>query len=177
MSLKTLRHKTHERFSCFGINIFCQYEINSGIDSQGMLQHGSNGRGKASNALKQELGYKALEGTESSLFSHTLYFIWEIHQLTVTEHVNKFRVRYTKCCFCYPEQSSQPWLMEEWWRQHNGSVLGTIKHWIDDICFLAQTSWLVDKTKSPEIFDTGRVYCLRKSHGSHSSDKVRSVLF
>lgn len=56
--------------------------------------------------LKEELGSKAgeqaLEGTESSLFSHILCFVWKTHQLTVTEHVNKFRMRYMKCCLCYP---------------------------------------------------------------------------
>lgn len=113
-----LRHKGQERFSCFGINIFCQYEINPGINSQGMLQCGSNGREsfRLAKALRQELGSKvgvqALKGTESSLFSHTLYFIWEIHQLTVTEHVNKFRMRYLNCCLCHP-RTEFPALMEE----------------------------------------------------------------
>lgn len=41
-----LRHKTRERFSCFGTNIFCQYEINPGINSQGMLSMGAMAEGK-----------------------------------------------------------------------------------------------------------------------------------
>lgn len=80
-----------------------------------MFQHGNSGRGKASKALRQELGSKAgeqaLEGTESSLFSHTLYFVWEIHQLPVTEHINKFRMRYMKCC--YPRTEFPPLAKEE----------------------------------------------------------------
>lgn len=131
-----LRHKTHERFSCFGINIFCQFEINPGINPQGMLQHGSF---RLAKALKEKLGStareQALEGTESSLFSHILYFIWEIHQLTVTEHVNKDTMRSMKCCLCCP-RTEFPALADggvmkaagTWSDQHNGSVLGTIKH-------------------------------------------------
>lgn len=89
--------------------------------------------------LKEELGSKAREQallrTESSLFSHILYFIWEIHQLAVTEPVNKDRMRYMKCCLCcprteFPALANGGVMKAAGTRsdQHNGSALGTIKH-------------------------------------------------
>lgn len=186
MSFKMLRHKTHERFSWSGINIFCQYEINPGINSQRMLQHGSNGRGKSSD-LQKHWRRSCVPKLESKHWKGQKVPFSAIYCVLSGKHISSLWLSMLTSLGwgIWSVASAIPALANggvmkaagAWSDQHNGSVLGTIKHWIDHICFLAQTRQLVDKAKSSEIFDTSGVYCLRKSHGSHSSDKVGSVLF
>lgn len=158
MSFKMLRYKTHERFSCFGINIFCRYEINPGINSQRMLQHGNNGRGKFSGFQKHRrriwvpklesklwkgqkvpfsaiyciLSGKCISSLWLSMLTSLGWDIWSVASAVPEEFPALANGGVMKAAGTCSDQ-------------HNGSVLGTRKHWIDNICFLAQTSWLVVK--------------------------------